>query len=49
MAEERSHMRKVKDLTNHSFSPTFCFAKWYHTQMYLQTGETHSCYHPAPA
>lgn len=48
MAEERSHMRKVKDLTNHSFSPTFCFAKWYHTQMYLQTGETHSCYHPAP-
>jgi pyruvate-formate lyase-activating enzyme len=48
MAEQRSHMRKVKDLTNHSFSPTFCFAKWYHTTIYLQTGETHSCYHPAP-
>lgn len=48
MTEERSHMRKVKDLTNHSFSPTFCFAKWYHTTIYLQTGETHSCYHPPP-
>jgi organic radical activating enzyme len=29
-------------------SPTFCLAKWYHTNLYLQTGETHSCYHPAP-
>lgn len=23
-------------------------AKWHHTTIYLQTGETHSCYHPAP-
>ena len=29
-------------------SPTFCMAKWHHTTVYLQTGETHSCYHPAP-
>jgi hypothetical protein len=29
-------------------SPSFCLAKWYHTNLYLQTGETHSCYHPAP-
>ena len=29
-------------------SPTFCLAKWHHVTMYLQTGETHSCYHPKP-
>ena len=29
-------------------SPTFCLAKWYHVTLYLQTGENHSCYHPAP-
>lgn len=29
-------------------SSTFCMAKWHHTTIYLQTGETHSCYHPAP-
>lgn len=29
-------------------SPSFCLAKWYHTTLYLQTGETHSCYHPSP-
>jgi hypothetical protein len=23
-------------------------AKWHHTTIYLQTGETHSCYHPSP-
>ena len=23
-------------------------AKWHHTTIYLQSGETHSCYHPAP-
>jgi len=23
-------------------------AKWHHTTIYLGTGETHSCYHPAP-
>jgi len=29
-------------------SQSFCLAKWYHTTLYLQTGETHSCYHPPP-
>ena len=31
-----------------AISPTFCMAKWHHTQLYLHTGETHSCYHPPP-
>ncbi|MFZ3229609.1 MAG: hypothetical protein WA160_05345 [Pseudobdellovibrio sp.] len=30
------------------FGPTFCLAKWYHANIYFQTGETHSCYHPTP-
>ena len=29
-------------------SPSLCLAKWYQTTLYLQTGETHSCYHPPP-
>lgn len=40
-------MTEVKTLTD-KISPTFCLAKWHHTTIYLQTGETHSCYHPAP-
>jgi hypothetical protein len=40
-------MEEVKQETN-AISPTFCLAKWHHTTIYLQTGETHSCYHPAP-
>ena len=31
-----------------TISPTFCLAKWHHTTIYLHTGDTHSCYHPAP-
>lgn len=38
---------QIKDITD-KISPTFCLAKWHHTTIYLQTGETHSCYHPAP-
>ncbi len=38
---------QIKDITN-KISPTFCLAKWHHTTIYLQTGETHSCYHPPP-
>lgn len=38
---------QIQDITN-KISPTFCLAKWHHTTIYLQTGETHSCYHPAP-
>jgi len=40
--------KEINQLTKQTFSPTFCFAKWYHTTIYLQTGETHSCYHPPP-
>lgn len=40
-------MTEVKEITD-KVSPTFCLAKWHHTTIYLQTGETHSCYHPAP-
>lgn len=29
-------------------SQSFCLAKWYHVTLYLQTGESHSCYHPPP-
>jgi len=38
----------LRDAMDEVFSPTFCFAKWYHTTIYLQTGMTHSCYHPSP-
>jgi organic radical activating enzyme len=38
---------KIKNITD-QVSPTFCLAKWHHTTIYLQTGETHSCYHPPP-
>jgi hypothetical protein len=31
-----------------AISPTFCLAKWHYVTLHLQTGETHSCYHPAP-
>jgi organic radical activating enzyme len=40
-------IKKVMPIIN-ELSPTFCLAKWHHVTLYLQTGETHSCYHPAP-
>ena len=40
-------IRKVIPIVN-EVSPTFCLAKWYHANIYLQTGQTHSCYHPPP-
>jgi len=46
-----SELEKIKQVIPHTdseISPTFCMAKWHHTTIYLQTGETHSCYHPAP-
>ena len=47
---ERSESEEIKriDGITKEISPTFCFAKWYHANIYFQTGETHSCYHPAP-
>lgn len=43
----QDRIRKVIPIIN-DVSHSFCLAKWYHTNLYLQTGETHSCYHPAP-
>lgn len=48
MTAETDNIRSINDMLSKELSPTFCFAKWYHTNIYLQTGETHSCYHPAP-
>lgn len=44
---DKNRIEFVKPITN-DISPTFCLAKWYHVNIYLQTGETHSCYHPPP-
>jgi organic radical activating enzyme len=41
-------IKEILPITNSAISSTFCMAKWHHTTIYLQTGETHSCYHPAP-
>jgi len=45
---EITKIGRILPVTNEMFSPTFCLAKWHHTTIYLATGETHSCYHPAP-
>lgn len=47
MMSEKQRIQEVKDITD-NISPTFCLAKWHHTTIYLHTGQTHSCYHPAP-
>lgn len=44
---DKNHIWETSTLVD-SVSPTFCLAKWYQTTIYLQTGETHSCYHPKP-
>ena len=45
--DDKQRIQKFIPIMN-EISPTFCLAKWHHTTIYLQTGETHSCYHPAP-
>jgi len=45
--DDKSRIKKFIPIMN-EISPTFCLAKWHHTTIYLQTGQTHSCYHPAP-
>jgi hypothetical protein len=45
--DDKVRIQKFIPIMN-EISPTFCMAKWHHTTIYLQTGETHSCYHPAP-
>ena len=48
MKTEYEVLKERTKRTDGIFSPSFCFAKWYHANIYFQTGETHSCYHPAP-
>jgi len=45
--DDIARIKKFIPIMN-EISPTFCLAKWHHTTIYLQTGETHSCYHPPP-
>ena len=47
MSDQVQRIKKIMPIVN-AASPTFCLAKWHHVTLYLQTGETHSCYHPAP-
>lgn len=48
MNNELEKIKNIIPITDATVSPTFCMAKWHHTTIYLATGETHSCYHPAP-
>jgi len=45
---ETDRIKRIRDFIDVNATPTFCLAKWQHVTMYLQTGETHSCYHPQP-
>jgi hypothetical protein len=44
--EEFTKEQKIEIIKE--ISPTFCLAKWHHSTIYLQLGQTHSCYHPPP-
>jgi len=48
MSSEHQRIQDIKIKIENEVGPTFCLAKWHHVTMYLQTGETHSCYHPQP-
>jgi len=43
---DKREITELNDMLAKKMSPTFCLAKYHHTTIYLQTGETHSCYHP---
>jgi hypothetical protein len=45
---EQDRIKQIKIRIENEATPTFCLAKWHHVTMYLQSGETHSCYHPRP-
>lgn len=47
MQTEMEKIKRVLPVID-KVSSTFCIAKWHHAQIYLQTGHTHSCYHPPP-
>lgn len=44
---EVDRIRKIIPIMN-DVSKSFCMAKWFHSGIYLHTGQTHSCYHPRP-
>jgi len=48
MSYEIQRIKDIKIKVENEVGPTFCLAKWHHVTMYLQSGETHSCYHPKP-
>jgi len=48
MSYEQQRIKDIKIKIENEVGPTFCLAKWHHVTMYLQSGETHSCYHPRP-
>jgi hypothetical protein len=48
MSDEQKRIKEIKIKIENEAGPTFCLAKWHHVTMYLQSGETHSCYHPQP-
>jgi organic radical activating enzyme len=48
MNSEEKRIKKIQIKIEKEVSPTFCLAKWHHVTLYLQSGETHSCYHPQP-
>jgi hypothetical protein len=48
MSYETQRIKDIKIKVESEVGPTFCLAKWHHVTMYLQSGETHSCYHPRP-
>jgi len=48
MSYETNRIKDIRVVVENQSTPTFCLAKWHHVTMYLQSGETHSCYHPKP-
>lgn len=47
-SHEQKRIKTIRIKVENEVGPTFCLAKWHHVTMYLQSGETHSCYHPRP-
>lgn len=48
MDSELNRIKRTIPIVESKLGKTACLAKWHHTTIYLQTGETHSCYHPPP-
>jgi len=48
VSNETDRIKNIQIRVEQEAGPTFCLAKWHHVTMYLQSGETHSCYHPRP-